>query len=173
MIFPVFLFGEISPNLTWKIWFRPIRRIFHETIICQILKKRSFQIIRFLWYVPVGSQEYRRILFFFYFHSQIWLNHLMDARHFSCITKLIKIIIKKTTLNPCISPLAWPLGLWLLLNGQSIIWLSWQVDISLQYIDDTTNPLISICVCRYADPLLRNLMAWRRCELEEINGLSR
>jgi hypothetical protein len=127
----VFLIGEIRQISTWKIWFWPIRRIFHETTICQILKKTCLHIIRFLWYVPVGSQEYRRILFIFYFRSQIWLNHLMDARHFSYITKLVKIIIKKTTLNPCISPLAWSLGLWLLLNGQSIIWLSWQVDISL------------------------------------------
>jgi hypothetical protein len=38
--------------------------------ICQISKKNKILIARFLQQVPVGSQEYRRILVFFYFH--IW-----------------------------------------------------------------------------------------------------
>jgi hypothetical protein len=49
----------------------------------------------FYKYVPVSSQEYRRILFLFFLLSylvcsQIWLNHLMDDRHFNYIKKNLK-----------------------------------------------------------------------------------
>jgi hypothetical protein len=45
-------------------------------------KRKKIQIARFGRQVPVGSQEYRKILVFFLISylvcSQIWLNHLMD-----------------------------------------------------------------------------------------------
>jgi hypothetical protein len=64
--------------------------------ICPISNKVFLHIIvRFLRYVPVSSQEYKRIFFFFSFFllsylvcCQVLLNHLMDDHHFSYITKL-------------------------------------------------------------------------------------
>jgi hypothetical protein len=71
--------------------------------ICQISrkkkkkKKRVSKSPNFYDKVPVGSQEYRKILGFFKKNffllsylvcSQIWLNHLMDDHHFSYMTKL-------------------------------------------------------------------------------------
>ncbi len=63
--------------------------------IRQILKK-EFSKFSDLYdkFQYVHSQEYRRILFSFFFLfsylvcSQIWLNHLMDDHHFSYLTKL-------------------------------------------------------------------------------------
>jgi len=51
--------------------------------------------VRFLLLVPVGSQKYRKIYIFFYFHisstcGQIWLNHFRDDSHLDYITKLEK-----------------------------------------------------------------------------------
>jgi hypothetical protein len=44
--------------------------------------KKILAIARFLLFVPVGSQKYKKILIFSYFHintcDQIWLNHFQD-----------------------------------------------------------------------------------------------
>jgi hypothetical protein len=57
----------------------------------QILKKKKIQIARFLWVVPVSSQEHSGFCStFILVCSQIWLNHLMNDSHFSDITKLKK-----------------------------------------------------------------------------------
>jgi hypothetical protein len=66
-----------------------------------LAKSSEVAIARFLWQVLVGSQEHRRILFFFpllsyLICSQIWLNHHMDDHHFSYIRKLAKKREKKT-----------------------------------------------------------------------------
>jgi hypothetical protein len=48
-------------------------------------EKITLPIARFLLLVPVGSQKYRNILIFSYFHNstcgQIWLNHFQDDSH--------------------------------------------------------------------------------------------
>jgi hypothetical protein len=55
-------------------------------------------IARFLLLVPIGSQKYRKILIFSYFHistcGQIWLIHFQDDSPLGYITKL-----KKETLH--------------------------------------------------------------------------
>jgi hypothetical protein len=57
----------------------------------QILKKKKIQIARFLWVVPVSSQEHSGFCStFILVCSQIWLNHLMNDCHCSYITKLKK-----------------------------------------------------------------------------------
>jgi hypothetical protein len=87
--------GKISPNFDLKNMIS-IQRIFHEKMvqICQILNLKTFQIARVLWQFPEGSQEYRRMLFFFLpsylLCSQIWLNYLLDDHHFGYITKSLK-----------------------------------------------------------------------------------
>jgi hypothetical protein len=57
-------------------------------------EKITLPIARFLLLVPVGSQKYRNILIFSYFHNstcgQIWLNHFQDDSHLGYITKLEK-----------------------------------------------------------------------------------
>ncbi len=55
-------------------------------------EKKAFTITRFLLLVPIGSQKYRKILIFSYFHKiltcgQIWLNHFQDDSHLGYITK--------------------------------------------------------------------------------------
>jgi hypothetical protein len=51
--------------------------------IRQISKRNKIQIARFLQQVPVGSEEYRRILIFFLLTylacSQNWLNYFLDG----------------------------------------------------------------------------------------------
>ncbi len=99
---PVFFF---RPNFDLKNMISSyIKRIIHGNNIARFRRKKGFQIARFLLLVPVCSQEYRRILCFFCFFCfflflwllsylvwrHIWLNHLMDDRHFSYITKLGK-----------------------------------------------------------------------------------
>jgi len=58
------------------------------------ISKFFFTITRFLLLVPIGSQKYRKILVFSYFHistcGQIWLNHFQDDNHLAYITKLEK-----------------------------------------------------------------------------------
>ncbi len=77
---------------TWKIWFQPIGRIFHEKNgpNSPDFEKKILPIARFLLLVPIGSQKYKKILIFSYFHistcGQIWLNHF----HLNYITKLEK-----------------------------------------------------------------------------------
>jgi hypothetical protein len=64
--------GGISSVLN-KIWFQPIQRISHRKndVNYPDFEGLGFQITIFEWWVPVGRQEYRTILFFFsYFH--IW-----------------------------------------------------------------------------------------------------
>jgi hypothetical protein len=62
-----------------KIWFQPIGRIFHEKNGPNSLdsKNKFLPMVRFLLLVPVGSQKYRKIYIFSYFHittcGQIWL----------------------------------------------------------------------------------------------------
>jgi hypothetical protein len=58
--------------------------------------------IRLLLLVPVGSQKYRKIFIFSYFHistcgGQIWLNHFWDDSHLDYITKLEKESLIETT----------------------------------------------------------------------------
>ncbi len=64
------------------------------TQIRQISKNFNSRSPDFYDKVPLGSQEYRKILFFFLLSylicSQIWLNHLMDNHHLCYITKLKK-----------------------------------------------------------------------------------
>jgi len=56
-------------------------------------KKKKFQVHQtFYKYVPVSSQEYIEGFYFFFLLSylvcsQIWLNHLMDDRHFNYIKR--------------------------------------------------------------------------------------
>jgi hypothetical protein len=70
-------------------------------------REKFAQIHQIFMMIPVGSQEYRRILIFFFllsylFCSQIWLNHLMDYCHFSYVTKKKK----KKKKNPCNSTIS-------------------------------------------------------------------
>jgi len=81
---------------TWKIWFQPIERIFHERNSPNLpdFEKKILPIARFSLLVPVHSQKCWRILIFSYFHistcGQIWLNHFGDDSHLGYITKLKK-----------------------------------------------------------------------------------
>jgi hypothetical protein len=81
---------------TWKIWFQPIGRIFHEKngLNSPDFEKKILAIARFLLLVPIGSQKYKNNLFFSYFHistcGQIWLNRFRDDSHLDYITKLEK-----------------------------------------------------------------------------------
>jgi hypothetical protein len=90
---------------TWKIWFWPIGRIFHEKNGSNSpdLGKKILPIARFLFLVPLVSQKYRNILIFSYFHistcDQIWLNHFRDDTHLGCITKLEKETLIQITHN--------------------------------------------------------------------------
>jgi hypothetical protein len=65
--------------------------------------------------VPVGSQEYRKILFFFLLSylicSQIWLNHLLDNHHLCYINKF-----KKRTLM-AIDARVWEILTWQTKHG--------------------------------------------------------
>ncbi len=58
------------------------------------ISKNFLPIAKILLLAPVGSQKYRKILIFSYFHirtcGQIWLNHFPDDGHLSYITKLEK-----------------------------------------------------------------------------------
>ncbi len=94
---PTFLLlANFRQILTWKIWFGPIGRIFHEKNgpSSSDFEKKILPITRFLLLVPVGSQKYRKIFIFSYFHistcGQIWLNHFQDDSHLGSITKLEK-----------------------------------------------------------------------------------
>jgi hypothetical protein len=53
-----------------KIWFQPIGRIFHDKNGPKSLdfENKFLPIVRFLLLVLVGSQKYRKILIFSYFH---------------------------------------------------------------------------------------------------------
>jgi hypothetical protein len=55
---------------TWKIWFRPRGRIFHEKNgqHSPDFKKKILPIARILLLVPVSSQKYRKIFIISYFH---------------------------------------------------------------------------------------------------------
>jgi hypothetical protein len=56
-------------------------------------KKIKSKFPEFLWWVPVGSQEYRRIFFPllpYLVCSQIWLNYFLNDCHFDYITKSLK-----------------------------------------------------------------------------------
>jgi len=66
-----------------KIWFQAKQRISHRKndLNLQGFENFGFQITRFLWWVPVGRQEYRMIFILFLLLSyvvcsQIWLNIL-------------------------------------------------------------------------------------------------
>jgi hypothetical protein len=64
------------------------------------IPKNILPIARLLLLVPVGSQKYKKILIFSYFHistcGQIWLNHFPDDSHLSYITKLEKETLSGT-----------------------------------------------------------------------------
>ncbi len=103
---------------TWKIWFRHTGRIFHEKNGPKFARRRIFFSTnrQILLLVPIGSQKYRKIFVFSYFHistcsqkyrivlifsyfhistcGQIWPNHFQDDSPLGYITKL-----KKETLH--------------------------------------------------------------------------
>ncbi len=96
---PAFLLlANFRQILTWKIWvpIPIIWRIFHEKIrpISPDFEKLSTNRQNFITSSSRGSQKYRKILIFSYFHirtcGQIWLNHFPDDGHLSYITKLEK-----------------------------------------------------------------------------------
>jgi len=62
--------------------------------IRRISQKRFYQSPDFLLLVPIGSQKYKKILIFSYFHistyGHIWLNHIREDSHFGYIAKLEK-----------------------------------------------------------------------------------
>jgi hypothetical protein len=67
----VLFFAKFHKILTWKRMISIYAKDFFmkkKTQICQISKKNNIQIATFLWKVQEGSQEYARILVFFYFH---------------------------------------------------------------------------------------------------------
>jgi hypothetical protein len=100
-IHSVFCFwAKFCQILTWKIWFRPIQRIFNAKNgpNSPDLEANKFQIA---WYFYGEFQlvVIRILGFFFFSHQvwgQIWLKPLMGDRHFSYITKLKK---KKPLVN--------------------------------------------------------------------------
>jgi hypothetical protein len=73
-----------------------MERIFHEKKgpNSSDFEKTILPIARLLLLVPVGSQKYRKIFIFSYFHistcGPIWLNHFRDDSHHVYITKLEK-----------------------------------------------------------------------------------
>jgi hypothetical protein len=78
------------------------------------ISKMILPIARILLLVPVGSQKYRKILVFSYFHistcGQIWLNHFPDDSHLSYITKLEKETLAGTPVQgePATAPVPSP-----------------------------------------------------------------
>jgi len=105
----VFLGVKFHPISTWKIWFQPIQRIFHENVDPNSanFEVMFFQIANFYDKFNRQPKIFLKYIFFLLSYlvcSQIYLNHLMDDCHFNYITKLENLEIngnsKKHIWNP-------------------------------------------------------------------------
>ncbi len=101
----IFFIGKFSPNLNnlnnMIVTYTKDFSSQKMDQIRQISKKRKIQIAKFL----VGSQEYRKVLFFklsYLIYNQIWLNYFWNDRQFhqfGCITKSLQETLHHKSVN--------------------------------------------------------------------------